>query len=101
MDIEKQRSAALSRVPGADRQTLQNMRSNAVKFGDDARDLIEAIDQRLADLGGSVVMPQHRREFARNMLRIAMRERPLRWVASRDLFLRAQVEDAYNPFVVG
>jgi hypothetical protein len=37
-------------------------------------------------------MAQHRRAFARNMLRIAMRERPLQWTASRDLFLRAQVQ---------
>jgi hypothetical protein len=100
LDIEKQLAAALARVAGADRQTLMNMRANAVKYGVAATELIEAINLRLAELGGSDAMARHRLDFARSMLRIAMRERLLQWTASRDLFLRAQVEDADNPFVV-
>lgn len=45
-------------------------------------------------------MAAHRLEFARAMLRMVERERPLQWVASRDLFQKAKVEHADNPFAI-
>ena len=100
VDLEKQLSAAIVRVPEMDRQALLTTRANALRHGDAARELVAAIDARLAELdeGGSIA--QHRLNFARAMLRKLEREPPLRWVAARDLFQKAKLEDADNPFAI-
>lgn len=99
-DLEKQLVAALARVPGMDRQALRTTRENALRHGAAAGALIEAIDARLAQLETDEPMALHRLEFARSILRKLDREPALRWVASRDLFNRARLEEADSPFVI-
>lgn len=100
MSPDRQVEAALGRVPNLNLQELKTLRENALRFGDDARPLIEAIDARLTEFSASGGMGSHRLEFARQMLRIVERGRPGQWQEGRAVFERAVLENGDNPFVI-
>lgn len=95
--IEERVQAAIARVPGLDHKDLIGTRANAVRFGDAAKPLIAAIDERLAEFDAAGGMAKHRLDFARSMLSIVQRHKG--WVASRDLFNWARTEFSDNPYV--
>jgi hypothetical protein len=98
--MNKQIALALARVPDLDLQGLKTQRENALRFGEKAAPLVEAIDARLADFEASGGMAHHRLEFARQMLRIVERGSPRQWQEGRSIFNKAVLENASNPFVV-
>lgn len=98
--MNKQVALALARVPDLDLQGLKTQRENAMRFGEEAAPLVEAIDARLADFEASGGMAHHRLEFARQMLRIVERGSPRQWQEGRSIFNKAVLENANNPFVV-
>lgn len=100
MSQNKQVATAMGRVPHLDLQELRTVRENALRFGDDAAPLIQAIDARLADFESAGGLAHHRLEFARQMLRIVERGRPRQWQESRSVFNKAVFENGDNPFVV-
>lgn len=100
MSENKQVTAALARVAHLNLQELNTLRLNAVRFGDAAAPLIDAIDERLTEVNVSGGIAQHRLEFARQMLRIVGRGRALQWQEGRSVFERAVLENGDNPFVV-
>jgi hypothetical protein len=95
----KRVAAAMARIPHLDLQGLKTLRENALRFGDDAVPVIEAIDARLDEFDASGGMARHRLEFARQMLRIVERGPPRQWQEGRSIFNKAVVENADNPFV--
>jgi hypothetical protein len=95
----KRVAAAMARLPHLDFQGLKTLRENALRLGDDAGPLIEAIDARLIEFDASGGMARHRLEFARQMLRIVERGRPRQWQEGRSIFNRAVLENGGNPFV--
>jgi hypothetical protein len=100
MSQAKQVAAAISRVQHLNLQELKTLRENALRFGDEAEPLIQAIDARLADFDATGGLAKHRLEFARQMLRIVERGRPRQWQESRSVFNKAVLENGDNPFVV-
>jgi hypothetical protein len=96
----KRVEAALARVPSLDIQGLKTLRENALRLGDEAAPIIEAIDARLDEFDASGGMARHRLEFARQMLRIVERGSPRQWQEGRSIFNKAVLENADNPFVV-
>ena len=100
MSPNKQVEAALARVPNLNLQELKTLRENALRFGDGAIALVEAIDARLMEFSASGGLAPHRLEFARQMLRIVERGRPGEWQAGRAVFERAVLENGDNPFVI-
>lgn len=100
MTQNKQVAAAIKQVPHLGLQELQTLRENALRFGEDAAPLVQAIDSRLADFDAAGGLAYHRLEFARQMLRIVERGRPRQWQESRSVFNRAVLENGDNPFVV-
>lgn len=99
MGRAEQIEAAIARVETADQQSLMTMRENAAKYPDTGK-LLEAIDRKLSEFQSEGGMHPHRLEFARAMLRIVERSTSTRWFAGRDLFQRARLEQAANPFVI-
>lgn len=99
MSENKQVTAALARVAHLNLQELKTLRLNAVRFGDEAAPLIDAIDERLTEFDASGGIAHHRLEFARQMLRIVGRGRTLQWQEGRAVFERAVLENGDNPFV--
>jgi hypothetical protein len=99
-DINKQIQAARSRVPHLDHQALITLRQNALRFGDQAAELIADIDVVLAEFSSSGGMSPHRLEFARCILRSIYRFPALQWVAGRDLYQKALIEHADNQYVI-
>jgi hypothetical protein len=91
--------AALARVPHLDLQGLKTLRENALRLGDEAVPVIEAIDVRLDEFDATGGMARHRLEFARQMLRIVERGPLRQWQEGRSIFNKAVVENADNPFV--
>jgi hypothetical protein len=83
-----------------DLQGLKTLRENALRLGDEAVSVIEAIDARLNEFDASGGMARHRLEFARQMLRIVERCPPRQWQEGRAIFNKAVLENADNPFVV-
>ena len=100
MGQNKKVEAAIARVPHLDLQQLKTLRENALQFGEEAAPLVEAIDTRLADFEAAGGIASHRLEFARQMLRIVERGRPLQWQEGRSIFNKAVQENGDNPFVV-
>ena len=100
MSQNKQIAAAMTRVPRLNLQELNTLRQNALRFGEDAAPLIEAIDARLDEFDSAGGMARHRLEFARQMLRIVERGRPRQWQEGRSIFNKAVFENGENPFVV-
>ena len=100
MSQNKKVEAAIARVPHLDLQQLKTLRENALQFGEEAAPLVEAIDTRLADFEAAGGIAIHRLEFARQMLRIVERGRPLQWQEGRSIFNKAIQENGDNPFVV-
>jgi hypothetical protein len=100
MSQNKQVAAAMARVPHLDLQGLKTLRQNALRFGDEAVPLIEAIDARFQDFDAAGGMARHRLEFARQMLRIVERGRARQWQEGRSIFNKAMLENGDNPFVV-
>jgi hypothetical protein len=100
MTEDKRITAALARVASLDLQGLKTLRENALRFGDDAAPLVEAIDARLEEFEVAGGMAPHRLEFARQMLRIVERGVPRQWQEGRSVFNRAVLENADNPFVI-
>ena len=100
MTANKQVAAAMTRITQLDLQQLRTLRHNALRFGEDAVPLIEAIDARLSEFESSGGLAHHRLEFARQMLRIVERGRALQWQEGRAVFNAAVLENADNPFVV-
>jgi hypothetical protein len=96
----KRVAAALARLPHLDIQRLKTLRENAVRLGDEAAPVIEAIDARLAEFDASGGMARHRLEFARQMLRIVERGLPRQWQEGRSIFNKAVLENADTPFVI-
>ncbi len=99
MSENKQVAAAMARIPHLDLQGLKTLRENALRFGDQAVSLIEAIDARLDEFDASGGMARHRLEFARQMLRLVERGSPRQWQEGRSIFNKAVLENADNPFV--
>lgn len=100
MSQNKQVAAAIGRVPHLDLQGLKTLRENALRFGEEAAALVQAIDARLADFDAAGGLAHHRLEFARQMLRIVERGRPRQWQEGRSIFNKAVLENGDNPFVV-
>jgi hypothetical protein len=100
MSQNKQVAVAMARVPHLDLQELKTLRQNALRFGEEAVPLIEAIDARLDDFDSAGGIARHRLEFARQMLRIVERGRPRQWQEGRSIFNKAVLENGDNPFVV-
>jgi hypothetical protein len=63
MSQNKQVAAAIGRVPHLDLQELKTLRENALRFGEDAAPLVQAIDARLADFDAAGGLAHHRLEF--------------------------------------
>jgi hypothetical protein len=100
IQLSERIDAALLRVPSMHLQALTALKQNAQKYGPAANPLIEAIDEKLLLIGSAAALAKGRLEFARNMLRIALRSRPGNWLPGRELFQRAQLENSDNHFVV-
>lgn len=100
MSQNKHVAAALGRVPDLNPQELKTLRENALRFGEDAVPLVEAIDARPAEFDAAGGLARHRLEFARQMLRIVERARPRQWQEGRSVFNKAVLENGDNPFVV-
>ncbi len=98
--MDKQVALAMARVPDLDVEGLKTQRENALRYGDKAAALVEAIDARLAVFEAGGGMAYHRLEFARQMLRIVERGHPRQWQEGRSIFNKAVLENANNPFVV-
>lgn len=99
MSQNKQVEAAIGRVPNLSLQELKSLRENAMRYGEDAAPLTQAIDARLAEFDSAGGLAHHRLEFARQMLRIVERGRPRQWQEGRSIFNKAALENADNPFV--
>ena len=99
MSENKRVAAAMARISHLDLQGLKTLRENALRFGEDAVPVIEAIDARMDEFNASGGMARHRLEFARQMLRLVERGPPRQWQEGRSIFNRAVVENAHNPFV--
>ena len=97
--VDEQVQAALLRVPTMDHQGLVATRANAAARGDAAKPLVDAINTRLREFETAGGMAAQRLEFARSMLGLMDRYPAGQWVAARDLFARAELEFADNPYV--
>lgn len=100
MSVADRVQAMLGRLESMDKQALLTLRENSLRLGEEAAPLVAAIDARLEGFDATGGMARHRLDFARGMLRIAERRPPGQWIASRELFQRAKVEFADNPYAV-
>jgi hypothetical protein len=91
---------ALATLDALDAPQLKTLRQNAARFGDEAADLIKAIDRRLEGLKPQLDMKAPRLDFARAVLRELDAWPEGAWAPSRELFLRAKAKHADTPFVV-